>query len=104
MFHQRIQHTICFSETLKRSKKKLQSVPVYKASAVISKKWEKLKAREKKTKWYRDIYEEEKRRHGEALQRYQEGHMDEVEIINLQKRSNKKAKNSLKKHQSHLNL
>ena len=93
-----------FFRNIEKIKKKLQSVPVYKASAVISKKWEKLKAREKKTKRYRDLYEEEKRRHGEALQRYQEGQMDEMEIINLQKRSNKKAKNSLKKHQSHLNL
>ena len=37
-------------------------------------------------KKYRDLYEVEKLRYKEALQRYQEDHMDEVEIINLQKR------------------
>ena len=43
-------------------------------------------------KKYRDLYEEEKQRHEEALQRYQEDHMDEMEIINLHKRCNKKAR------------
>ena len=43
-------------------------------------------------KKYRDLYKEEKRRHEEALQRYQEDHMDEMEIINLHKRCNKKAR------------
>ena len=38
---------------------------------------------------YRHLYEEEKRRHEEVLQRYQEDHMDEMEIINLHKRCNK---------------
>ena len=42
-------------------------------------------------KKYQDLYEEEKQRHEEALQRYQEDHMDEMEIINLHKRCNKKA-------------
>ena len=42
------------------------------------------------TRSLRDLYEEEKRRHEEALQRYQEDHMDEMEIINLHKRCNKK--------------
>ena len=42
-------------------------------------------------KKYRDLYEEEKRQHEEALKRYQEDHMDEMEIINLHKRCNKKA-------------
>ena len=40
-------------------------------------------------KKYKDLYEKEKRRHEEALQRYQENHMDEMEIINLYKRCNK---------------
>ena len=43
-------------------------------------------------KKYKDLYEEEKQRHEEALQRYQEDHMDEMEIINLHKRCNKKAR------------
>ena len=38
---------------------------------------------------YKDLYEEEKQRHEKALQRYQEDHMDEMEIINLHKRCNK---------------
>ena len=40
-------------------------------------------------KKYKDLYEEEKRRQEEALQRYQEDHIDEMEIINLHKRCNK---------------
>ena len=40
-------------------------------------------------KKYKDLYEKEKRRNEEALQRYQENHMDEMEIINLYKRCNK---------------
>ena len=40
-------------------------------------------------KKYKDLYEEEKQRHEEALQRYQEDHMDEMEIINIHKRCNK---------------
>ena len=43
-------------------------------------------------KKYKSLYKEEKQRHEEALQRYQEDHMDEMEIINLHKRCNKKAK------------
>ena len=43
-------------------------------------------------KKYKGLYEEEKQRHEEALQRYQEDHMDEMEIINLHKRCNKKVK------------
>ena len=41
-------------------------------------------------KKYKELYEEEKQRHEEALQRYQEDHADEMEIIKLQKRCNKK--------------
>ena len=40
-------------------------------------------------KKYKILYEEEKRRNEEDLQRYQEDHMDEMEIINLYKRCNK---------------
>ena len=40
-------------------------------------------------KKYRDLYEEEKRQHEEALQKYQEDHINEMEIINLQKRYKK---------------
>ena len=40
-------------------------------------------------KKYRDLYEEEKQRHEEALQRYREDHPYEMEIINLHKRCNK---------------
>ena len=63
---------------------------VFKASAVISKERKKVKASEKKVKKYKDLYEEKKRQHKEALQRYQENHMDEMEIISLHKWSNKK--------------
>ena len=37
---------------------------------------------------YRDLYEVEKQQYEQTLQRYQEDHMDEVEIINLHKRCN----------------
>ena len=40
-------------------------------------------------KKYRDLYEVEKQRYEEALQRYQEDHMDKVEIVNLHKRCSK---------------
>ena len=64
-------------------------------------------------KKYKDLYKEEKQRHEEAFQRYQEDQMDEMEIINLYKRCNKKVpqpkkapfkSDDLKKHQNHLNL
>ena len=41
-------------------------------------------------KKYKDLYKEEKQRHAEELQRYQEDDMDEMEIINLHERCNKK--------------
>ena len=92
----------------------MQGVPVSKASAIISKEWKKVKASEKKMKKYKDLYEEEKQRHEEALQRYQEDHADEMEIINLLKNCNKRARKvlqpkhylnqmNLKKHQRHQN-
>ena len=70
---------------------KLQGVTVSQVSAIISKEWKKVKASEEKMKKYMDLYEVEKQRYEEALQRYQEDHMDQMEIINLQKRCNKKA-------------
>ena len=71
MFHQRRQHTICFAKIFERSEKSCQGVPISKASAIISKEWKKVKASEKKMKKYKDLYEEEKQQHEEALQRYQ---------------------------------
>ena len=67
-------------------KKELQGVPVSKASAIISKELKKVNASDKKMKNYRDLYKEEKRRDEEALKRYQEDHMYEMETINLHKR------------------
>ena len=81
-----------FCKDIRKIKTELQGVPVYKASAVISKEWKKVKASDKKMKKYRDLYEVEKGRHEEALQRYQEDNMDGMEIINLHKRCNKKAR------------
>ena len=43
-------------------------------------------------KKYKELYEGEKQRHEEALQRYQEDHADEMEIIKLHKKCNKKSK------------
>ena len=51
-------------------KKELHGIPVSKASAIISMEWKNVKASEKKMNKYKDLYEEEKRRHEEALQRY----------------------------------
>ena len=53
------------------------------------KKWKKVKASEKKMKKYKELYKEEKQRHEEALQRHQD-HADEIEIIKLHKKCNKK--------------
>ena len=81
-----------FCKDTRKIKKELQCVPVSMASAIILKERKKVKASNKKMKKYKDLYEEEKRRHGEALQRYQEDHMDEMEIINLHKRCSKAGK------------
>ena len=78
-----------FCKDIRKIKKKLQGVPVSKASAIISKEWKKVKTSEKKMKKYKDLNKEEKRRHEEALQRYQQDDMDEMEIINLHKSCNK---------------
>ena len=40
-------------------------------------------------KKYKDLYEEEKKRHEEVLKRYQEDYTDEMKIINLHKRCSK---------------
>ena len=79
-----------FCKDIQKTKKELQSVPVSKASAIISKEWKKVKASEKKMKSYKELYEGEKQQHEEALQRYQEFHVDEMEIIKLHKKCNKK--------------
>ena len=79
-----------FCKDIQKTKKELQGVQVFKASAIISKEWKKVKASEKKMKKYKDLYVEEKQRHEEALQRYQEDHADETEIISLHKKCNKK--------------
>ena len=79
-----------FCKGIQKTKKELQSVPVSKASAIISKEWKKVKASEKKMKSYKELYEGEKQQHEEALQRYQEDHVDEMEIIKLHKKCNKK--------------
>ena len=85
MFHQGRQHTILFCRDIRKIKKELQVVPFSKASAIISEESKKVKASDKEMKKYRDLCEEDKRRHEEALQRYQD-HIDEMEIINLHKR------------------
>ena len=79
-----------FCKDIRKTKKELQGVQVFKASAIISKEWKKVKASEKKMKKYKDLYEEEKQRHEKALQRYQEDHADEMEIVSLHKKCNKK--------------
>ena len=78
-----------FCREIRKAKKELQGVPVSKASAIISKEWKKVKASEKKMKKYKDLYEKEKQQHEEVLQRYQEDHTGEMEIINLHKKCNK---------------
>ena len=50
---------------------------------------EKVKASDKKMKKCRDLHEVDKQRHEENLQKYQEDHVDEVEIINQNKMCNK---------------
>ena len=46
-------------------------------------------------KKYKGLHEEEKQRHEEALKRYQEDYADEMEIIKLHKKCNKKDRNVL---------
>ena len=84
-----------FCKDIRKTKKELQGVPVSKASAIISKEWKKVEASEKKLKKYKDLYEEERQQYEEAMQRYPEDPTDEMEIINLHKKCNKKAKKVL---------
>ena len=77
-----------FCKDMRETNEELKGVTVTKASAIISKEWTKVKANDKKMQKYRDLYEVEKQEYKEDLQRYQEDHMDEVEIINLHKRCN----------------
>ena len=51
--------------------------------------WKKVKASDKNMKKYRYLYEVEKQRYEEALQRYQEDHTGKVEIKSLHKSCNK---------------
>ena len=46
--------------------------------------------REENEKKYEELYYDEKQQHEEALQRYKEDHPDEMEIIKLHKKCNKK--------------
>ena len=85
-----------FFKDIRKTKKELQGVPVSKTSAIITKEWKKVKASEKKMKKYKELYEEKKQRHEEALQRYQEDYADEMEIIKLHKKCNKKDRKVLK--------
>ena len=78
-----------FCREIRKVKKELQGVPVSKANAIISKEWKKVKASEKKMKKYKDLYQGERQRHEVGMQRYQEDHTDDMEIINLYKRCNK---------------
>ena len=61
-----------FWKDKQKIKKELQGVSISKASAITLEEWKKVKASDKKMKKYRDLYEEEKRRHKETFQRYQE--------------------------------
>ena len=67
-----------FCKDIRKIKKELQGVLFSKASAIKSEEWKKVKASDKKMKKYGDLYEKEKRRYEESLQRYQEDHMDEM--------------------------
>ena len=82
-----------FCKEIRKTKKELQDNS--KASTIISKEWKKVKASEKKKKKYKELYKGEKQRH-EPLQRYQEDHADEMEIIKLHKKCNKKYRKVLK--------
>ena len=57
-------------------------------------------------KKYKDLYEEEKQRHEEALQRYQEDHVDKMEIINFTKSVRRRIGRfySLKHYPNQMNL
>ena len=92
MFHQRRQHTICFAKTFERLKKNCKVFLSLRQVQLYRRKRKKVNTSDNKMKKYKDLYEEENGRHEETLQRYQEDNMDEMEIINLHKRWNKKAR------------
>ena len=69
-----------FCKDIQKTKKELQGVSISKASAIISKEWKNVKASPKKMKKYKGLCKEEKQQHEEALQRYQEDHMDEMQL------------------------
>ena len=79
---------------MRETKEELKGVTVSEARAIISKEWKNIKASEKKMKKYRHLYESEKQRYEEALQRYQEDHLGEVVMISQHKRGNKTAENA----------
>ena len=74
---------------MRETNEELKGFTISRESAIISKEWKKDRACGKKMKKYGDLYEVEKQQYEEALQRYQEDHMVEVEIINLHKRCNR---------------
>ena len=51
------------------TKEEAKGITISKASAIISKKWKKVKVRNKKIKKYRNLYEVEEQQYEEALQR-----------------------------------
>ena len=55
---------------MRERNEELKRVIISKASAIISKEWRKVKASDKKMKKYWDLYEVEKQRYEEDLQRY----------------------------------
>ena len=71
---------------MQETTEELQGVTVSQGSAIISKGWKNVKASVKKIKKYMDFYKPEKRQFEEVLQRYQEYHMDKVQIISLHKK------------------
>ena len=91
MYHQRRQHTIYFAKTFERPKKSCRVFQFPKQVQSYQRNGKRLRPERRRYK-YKDPYKEEKQQHEKALQRYQEDHMDEMEIINLHKGCNKKAK------------
>ena len=68
------------------TKKELKAAAVSQAGATILREWKEVKANDKETQKYIDLYEEGKRLYKLDWQRYQEDHIDEEEIISLHKR------------------
>ena len=72
---------------MRETKEELQDVTVFQASAIIPKEWKKVITTIRSK--VRDLYKVKKQQYEEALQRYQENQMDEVDVISLHKRFNK---------------